>query len=107
MGKVAVEYAGLGLQVVYPYKVKQDELGNNTHTAVGISYKREIIHRILKVGAVVFNRRFPTDSGIPFNFILDAGYSFNHLRLSYVHISNAGLGRLNAGMDTIQILILL
>jgi len=80
-----------------------NDQGNEMELSFAASYKKPILQKVLKAGVMVFSRPFPTDSDYQVNFIIDAGYTFNGVRLSYVHISNLGLGKYNTGFDTFQV----
>lgn len=77
-----------------------------TQPNMAISYSPVKI-RFIKLGLIVFKDPFPTPIDVSVNFLVDAGFPFRGIRLSYRHISN-GFGirhRPNHGYDAITIQI--
>jgi hypothetical protein len=59
-----------------------------------------------RVGAGLFHRPFPNANGQRLNFLIELGVKLHkHISLSYSHISNFDIGRLNPGVDHINLKI--
>lgn len=75
-----------------------------TQPNLAISYSPLEIS-FVKLGLIVFKDPFPTPLDVSVNFLVDVGFPFRGMRISYKHISN-GFGlrhRPNHGYDTIAI----
>ena len=100
----SVEYDMFGLHYFNIHERSVDELGAVTvDNAVAISVRPVNIEDIFKLGVIVFNKTFPTENGRRTNLWIEAGVDIKMFRLSYVHISNAYTGRLNHGIDFINL----
>jgi hypothetical protein len=98
------EYAAFGMHYFNIRKTYVDELGAQTvDEAFAVSFLPIDVENILKLGVIVYDKPFPTDNGQRINLWIEAGINFYMFRLSYVHISNAYTGRLNHGIDFINL----
>ena len=103
--QLSLTYEGVGIHGFFTTGQIYNNQGRELKNAFALSYRHEVISDIAKLGIIVFDKPYPTESEQSVNFLIDLGYTFGAFRVSYIHISNAGLARYNAGYDTIQLTV--
>lgn len=102
---VGVEYKLIGVHL-FLYN-RTDQFSTTGHPvkkkAFAISILPINIAGIVRSGVMIFDRRYPEESGTRINFHLDVGYNIGQFRFSYTHTSNCYTGRSNSGIDGFKI----
>lgn len=89
----------------YPIFSEEEYRSKVTRHAVGLSYIPINISDIVRLGGMVTSHKFPISKGRNFHFLVDIGYSFDKIRISWTHMSG-GFGlltRYNPSYDTIKV----
>jgi hypothetical protein len=102
----SVEYKSVGLHVfnvATQYHTDSGEEAGGKYYSV--SYK-PIQFRYAELGLIAFNKPFPFKESTRVNFWVELKLPIgDHMELSYVHISNGYLGKINTGLDTFSVTV--
>lgn len=99
---VSAEYKIIGLHYIHVWDTQYSPVGNapTSKNTFGISLTTPRVLDIVRGGIMYFTENFPTPTDTRLNAFVEASYSIEHkIRIHYRHISNAGFGKTNHGID--------
>lgn len=104
---ISAEYKMIGLHGIYVHQTHYSQVGNvpTPDYVFGVSVMSPRIEDILRGGIMYFTENFPTPTDTQLNAFVEASYKIKGFRIFYRHISNAGTGTTNHGMDYVGLTI--
>lgn len=108
--KIDFRYRFIQYSFINVGDTRQDEFDDpvkQTNIAIFLAPKFSRSGWFLSAGGGYFFKRFANENGTYFNFLVEAGKSFQigstEIGLKYSHISNGARGRQNHGLDNISV----
>lgn len=104
---VSFEYKMVGLHAFFIHE-EQYSGYNRAPTpeyAFALSAMTPRIQDVLRGGVIYFTQPFPTPTDTKLNAFLEISYKVKSFRIFFRHISNAGTGKTNHGMDYVGVSI--
>lgn len=103
---VSVEYKIIGLHYIKVHKEQYSPITEEPTPAsmLAVSIMSPYIKDLLRGGIIYFTSEFPTPTDTRLNAFIEASYPIKeNIRIHYRHISNAGTGDTNHGIDYVGI----